>query len=162
MISTAVGGLRQKSLGLLIKPHCRPKFLPNPNSIQRRALASTYQSTLKEGKTLEGENNKAMMVAEVSIAIPERLLIYHAGTGKLVVLGMLKVTTLFILSTSLISFAPQFSQSHDQPLWAVPAGKGAETLVFSLLLMQISDCCWRSSFLLHDLLFCSIRSLCSY
>ncbi|KAL1999118.1 hypothetical protein VTN02DRAFT_2164 [Thermoascus thermophilus] len=51
---------------------------------------------------------------------PERILIYHGGTGKIILLGMLRVTTIFIFGVSCLVVAPAFF-SADFPWYTAPA-----------------------------------------
>lgn len=53
--------------------------------------------------------------------LPECLLVFHAGTGRSVFLGCLKVTTIFIFGFFGLVLAPAHFQSEDQPKW-VAAG----------------------------------------
>lgn len=53
---------------------------------------------------------------------PERLLIYHAGTGKTVFIGCLKLTTIFLFSFSCLILAPSFYYAPDKPNWAAALG----------------------------------------
>ncbi|KAE8443534.1 hypothetical protein EG329_001774 [Mollisiaceae sp. DMI_Dod_QoI] len=48
---------------------------------------------------------------------PERLLIYHSGTGRTVFLGCLKVTTIFIFSFFCLVVAPTHFYAEEQPKW---------------------------------------------
>ncbi|KAI9715473.1 MAG: hypothetical protein M1812_005949 [Candelaria pacifica] len=51
--------------------------------------------------------------------VPERLLIYHAGTGKTVFIGCLKLTTIFMFSFSCLFIAPALYTAAGQPNWMV-------------------------------------------
>lgn len=53
---------------------------------------------------------------------PERVLVYHAGTGRTVFLGCLKVTTIFIFVFFTFVVAPTHLKAEDEPLWVAPAG----------------------------------------
>lgn len=55
--------------------------------------------------------------------IPERLLIYHAGTPRIVFVGFLKVTTIFLFSANVLLNAPKFYYDPEQPVWVAPAGQ---------------------------------------
>lgn len=57
------------------------------------------------------------------LAIPERLLIFHAGTGRTVFVGALKVTTIFLFSATLLFIAPALYHDKEQPSWVAPTGK---------------------------------------
>ncbi|KAA6410102.1 MAG: hypothetical protein FRX48_05521 [Lasallia pustulata] len=63
---------------------------------------------------------------------PERLLIYHAGTGKTVFIGCLKLTTIFLFSFSCLILAPSFYYAPDKPNWAaaLAIAGGAVPMVF--------------------------------
>lgn len=54
---------------------------------------------------------------------PERLLIYHAGTGRSVFLGCLRVTTIFVFAFFSLVVAPTHFYSETEPLWVAGAGK---------------------------------------
>ncbi|KAH8899221.1 hypothetical protein GQ53DRAFT_758462 [Thozetella sp. PMI_491] len=51
-------------------------------------------------------------------AYPERLVIYHAGTGRTVFLGWLKIATIFTFAFFGMVVAPRY-MAADEPLWAV-------------------------------------------
>lgn len=54
---------------------------------------------------------------------PERLLVYHAGTGRTVFIGCLKVTTIFVFSFFGLVVAPtHFYSEVEEPLWVPAAG----------------------------------------
>ena len=59
----------------------------------------------------------------VPIAIPERLLVYHVGTGKTVFVGSLKVTTIFLFAATAFFVAPAIHKDPEQPIWVAPTGK---------------------------------------
>lgn len=59
--------------------------------------------------------------AEKKLAYPERLLIYHAGTGRTVFIGCLKVTTIFVFSFFCLIVAPAHWFAEDEPVWMAPA-----------------------------------------
>jgi hypothetical protein len=54
------------------------------------------------------------------IGPPERILIYHGGTGKVIFLGMLRITTIFLFGVSCLVVAPAFF-SDDYPWYIAPA-----------------------------------------
>ncbi|KAH8669718.1 hypothetical protein BGZ60DRAFT_528190 [Tricladium varicosporioides] len=56
---------------------------------------------------------------------PERLLVYHAGTGRTVFVGSLKITTIFICSFFCIFVGPTFFNAED------PAPMAASIVVLS-------------------------------
>ncbi|EIT78357.1 hypothetical protein AO1008_09157 [Aspergillus oryzae 100-8] len=51
---------------------------------------------------------------------PERILIYHGGTGKTIFLGMLRITTIFLFGVSVLVVAPAFA-SDEFPWYLAPA-----------------------------------------
>lgn len=53
---------------------------------------------------------------------PERLLIYHAGTGRTVFIGCLKVTTIFVFGFFSLVAAPSHFYAPDEPLWVAAVG----------------------------------------
>ena len=57
------------------------------------------------------------------LAIPQRLLIFHAGTGRTVFVGALKVTTIFTFCTTLLFIAPAQYNDRRQPAWVAPVGE---------------------------------------
>ena len=59
---------------------------------------------------------------------PERILIYHGGTGPTLFLGMLRLTTIFLFGVSCLVVAPAFAAA-DYPWYLAPAGKPPETLL---------------------------------
>ncbi|TVY54900.1 hypothetical protein LCER1_G004850, partial [Lachnellula cervina] len=48
---------------------------------------------------------------------PERLLVYHAGTGRTVFLGALKVTTIFIATFFCAVLGPTYFYAENEPPW---------------------------------------------
>lgn len=48
---------------------------------------------------------------------------YHAGTGRSVFLGCLRVTTIFIFSFFCLVVAPSHFYAEDEPKWVAAAGK---------------------------------------
>ncbi|PGH34930.1 hypothetical protein GX50_02281 [[Emmonsia] crescens] len=51
----------------------------------------------------------------------EEVLIYHAGTGKIAFIGMMRITTLLIFSVSCLVVGPAFYYSGDFPWYITPA-----------------------------------------
>ncbi|ODM23784.1 hypothetical protein SI65_01373 [Aspergillus cristatus] len=51
---------------------------------------------------------------------PERILIYHGGTGRTIFLGMLRVTTIFLFGASCLLVAPAFA-ADGYPWYIAPA-----------------------------------------
>jgi hypothetical protein len=93
---------------------CRTKTTATPASI-------TKNSAQKFGMLL---NPKICQTADANLraAYPESILIYHAGTGRTVFLGILKVSTIFVCAYYCLAEAPaQFRAGVE--LWRI-AGKG--------------------------------------
>ena len=65
-------------------------------------------------------------VSETVIAYPERLLIYHAGTGRTVFIGCLKVTTIFIFVFFALVVAPSHFSNEEASSWVAVAGQSLE------------------------------------
>lgn len=53
---------------------------------------------------------------------PERILIYHSGTGRTLFIGLLRVTTILILGVSTAIIAPTL-RGDGQPWYIIPAGR---------------------------------------
>jgi hypothetical protein len=53
---------------------------------------------------------------------PERILVYHGGTGRTIFLGMLRITTIFVFGASCLVVAPAFGAS-EFPVYIAPAGE---------------------------------------
>ncbi|EYE99711.1 uncharacterized protein EURHEDRAFT_444938 [Aspergillus ruber CBS 135680] len=51
---------------------------------------------------------------------PERILIYHGGTGRTLFLGMLRLTTIFLFGASCLLVAPAFA-ADEYPWYLAPA-----------------------------------------
>ncbi|KAL3466024.1 hypothetical protein BJX64DRAFT_251513 [Aspergillus heterothallicus] len=51
---------------------------------------------------------------------PEKILIYHGGTGRTIFLGMLRITTIFLFGVTCLVVAPAF-MSSDFPSYVGPA-----------------------------------------
>ncbi|KAN0069692.1 hypothetical protein V8E54_011998 [Elaphomyces granulatus] len=51
---------------------------------------------------------------------PERILVYHGGTGKTIFLGMLRITAIFVFGASCLVVAPAFGAS-EFPVYIAPA-----------------------------------------
>ncbi|KAL5342812.1 hypothetical protein BJX70DRAFT_270971 [Aspergillus crustosus] len=62
---------------------------------------------------------------------PEKILIYHGGTGRTMFLGMLRITTIFLFGVSCLVVAPAF-MSSEFPSYVAPAAVicGALPLIF--------------------------------
>ena len=53
---------------------------------------------------------------------PERLLVYHVGTGKTTIIGFIKVSTILAFAVACLVAAPAFYNDPASPWWAPPAG----------------------------------------
>lgn len=83
------------------------------------------------------------VLSDKTIAYPERVLIYNAGTGKAVFIGCLKLTTIFLFSFSCLIVAPAFYRAPDYPNWAPAAG---QSYIFYLQLAgQFCGCQFRTN-----------------
>ena len=60
--------------------------------------------------------------------LPERLLVFHAGTQRIVFVGCMKLTTIFLFAFSCGAIAPAYYKAPDQPVWAPIAGNYASNL----------------------------------
>ncbi len=54
---------------------------------------------------------------------PERLLVYHSGTGKTVFIGCLKLTTIFLFIFSTLVLAPAYIQAPEKDWFMISAGQ---------------------------------------
>ena len=57
------------------------------------------------------------------IGVPERLLIFHAGTPRIVFVAFLKVTTIFLFTANVMLNARSFYYDPEHPAWVAPAGR---------------------------------------
>lgn len=87
-----------------------------------RRHASELQRPTKSGKFL-GRHRLGQAGLPLVSGYPERLLIYHAGTGKTVFVGCLKLTTIFLFSFSCLFVAPSLYYAPDIPNWAPALGQ---------------------------------------
>ena len=93
-----------------------------PGFSSPRSFAFAYQNQSKAGKC--GFNESECILSSLTLlAIPERLLIFHAGTGRTVFVGALKVTTIFLFSATLLFIAPALYNDPEQPSWVAPIGE---------------------------------------
>jgi hypothetical protein len=61
-------------------------------------------------------------LTEALVVTPEKVLIYHGGTGKIVFLGVLRTATLFICGASTMIIAPAFF-ADEFPAYLAPLSK---------------------------------------
>ena len=59
---------------------------------------------------------------------PERILIYHGGTGPTIFLGVLRLTSIFLFGVSCLVVAPAFAAA-EYPWYLAPAGKHPQALI---------------------------------
>lgn len=52
---------------------------------------------------------------------PEHLVVYHAGRGRTVFIGCMKINAIFLCSFSCFALAPSFYYSPEWPNWTIPA-----------------------------------------
>ncbi|KAE8355629.1 hypothetical protein BDV28DRAFT_30701 [Aspergillus coremiiformis] len=83
-----------------------PSLKPKENNVT--AQRSSTQSTTAHAKEA------------IRRGPPERILIYHGGTGKVVFLGTLRITTMFLFGVSVMVVAPAFA-SDEFPWYLAPA-----------------------------------------
>lgn len=91
------------------------------SNIYRRHV-SVIQRPTKSG-TFLSRNRLGQAGLPLTSGYPERLLIYHAGTGKTVFVGCLKLTTIFLFSFSCLFVAPSLYYAPDVPNWAPALGQ---------------------------------------
>ncbi|KAL1974343.1 hypothetical protein VTN31DRAFT_4547 [Thermomyces dupontii] len=91
--------------------HVKEKFVPS-------RIPQTAPKTAPPRQTSAAATNHAKTV--IRRGPPEKILIYHGGTGKTVFLGMLRLTTIFIFGVSTVVVAPSFF-ADEFPSWLAPA-----------------------------------------
>lgn len=96
------------------------KNFVQPNIYRRHV--SVIQRPTKSG-TFLSRNRLGQAGLPLTSGYPERLLIYHAGTGKTVFVGCLKLTTIFLFSFSCLFIAPSLYYAPDAPNWAPALGQ---------------------------------------
>lgn len=52
---------------------------------------------------------------------PERLQVFHAGTGQTMMVGMTKLTAILFFGWGVVGIAPAVYFNPDNPLWMTPA-----------------------------------------
>lgn len=63
---------------------------------------------------------------------------YHAGTPRIVFVGFLKVTTIFLFTANVLLVAPTFYNDPNQPAWVAPAGQYTHSGVLVRCLHRVS------------------------
>ncbi|QSZ35261.1 hypothetical protein DSL72_008130 [Monilinia vaccinii-corymbosi] len=94
-----------------------------------------YASQAVKSQTSRGATPRPVATPQYASkkpAFPERLLVYHSGTGRTVFLGCLKVTTVFIFVFFTLVVAPAHYYAEDEPGWVAPAVllSGAVPVIF--------------------------------
>ncbi|KAN0092433.1 hypothetical protein V8E51_018280 [Hyaloscypha variabilis] len=98
----------------------------NASSISRRCqICQRAQRSLAWIQPLRSSSTKSSIpkastpskIPAKKTPYPERLLVYHAGTGRTVFLGCLKVTTIFIFSFFTLVVAPAHFFAEAEPPW---------------------------------------------
>ncbi|KUJ18969.1 uncharacterized protein LY89DRAFT_683789 [Mollisia scopiformis] len=105
------------SVNDLIMPRLSQAILSSPVLRSRISCAYRVQSLSRSLQRGIASKSISPKVAKTRTQFPERLLIYHAGTGRTVFLGCLKVTTIFIFSFFSLVFAPTHFYAEEQPVW---------------------------------------------
>ncbi|PTU24074.1 hypothetical protein P175DRAFT_0469704 [Aspergillus ochraceoroseus IBT 24754] len=99
----------------------RPKTTHSPS---RSSKLEPSSLKLKESNTHVPRSSFPSSPAPSKTTIrrgpPERILIYHGGTGRTIFLGMLRITTIFLFGVSCLVVAPAF-MSSDFPSYLAPA-----------------------------------------
>ncbi|KAH7179349.1 uncharacterized protein B0J16DRAFT_346690 [Fusarium flagelliforme] len=91
----------QKSLQAQLRCYSKPSHAPKkPNKIEDE-LKRQARAVAKDGKDFE---------------LPERLIIYHGGTGRTTFMAMLKITTLFLGAFFCGIVAPSYVKA-EKPEW---------------------------------------------
>ena len=91
------------------------------NSISKgRCLSSNPHDTSKS--SMSYPENSCACTDFSSQVYPETFLIYHAGVGRIVFIGLLKLTTIFLFSYACFIVAPTYYLAPEEPNWIVPIG----------------------------------------
>lgn len=99
----------------------RIQYVGRPFQAFRRSI--TAKPTVKAGKnTCNFVHSIQRKFYLTKIVYPERLIVYHAGTGRTVFLGCLKVTTIFIFSFFCLVVAPTHFFAEEEPKWIAAGG----------------------------------------
>lgn len=80
-------------------------------------IIEALQSQVKQAVSECISNN-----ANCSTGYPESLLIYHAGIGRTVFVGCLKLTTIILFVGSCVVIAPSYYRNDHEPNWMAVAG----------------------------------------
>lgn len=125
---------------ILLHPQLRtsfPRWLRRDLNSRLLTRLKSTQTSLKPKETgsLASRSSFQPSAAQAKTKIrrgpPERILIYHGGTGSTIFLGMLRVTTIFLFGVACFVVAPAFFSSY-YPSYVAPAvvAAGALPLIF--------------------------------
>ncbi|CAM1504665.1 Fc.00g022560.m01.CDS01 [Cosmosporella sp. VM-42] len=98
----ALARLFRNSLQKSLQQRCYAQPAAKPTRVEEE-LKRQARAAVKSGKKFE---------------LPERLVIYHAGTGRTTFLAMVKVTTLFLGAFFCCIMAPSYYKS-EKPKWEI-------------------------------------------
>ncbi|KFA76482.1 hypothetical protein S40288_06488 [Stachybotrys chartarum IBT 40288] len=108
----------------LTRLHCRP-------SLQTRCYAQPSTQATKAAR-LADERLKRPSENQKGLPVAERLLIFHAGTGRITFLAMVKVTTLFVGVFFCFILVPAYIK-NEKPAWET-AGPNSSPVAFAGLI----------------------------
>ncbi len=112
-----------------------------PNILCRRSLngvlqkASTLSSSGKPGKRGELPVIFIRQSLLTRVVLPERYLLYHAGIGRIVLIGSMKLTAVFIFCYYAAVVAPWEYRLPESPAWMPIAGTVDQSDLFLSLLI---------------------------
>jgi hypothetical protein len=89
---------------------------------QAKAAAANAGSKHYGNHLIDGFLHLRYLLMTMSIDIAERLLIYHAGTGRITFLAMVKVTTLFLGAFFTFVVVPGYIKA-EKPEWETVGGE---------------------------------------
>lgn len=107
---------------------------------QSKTTGQRIRSDLHVKSDASSNRHNCLQITNSRAANGERLLVYHAGTGRTVFLGCLKVTTIFIFSFFCLVVAPAHFYAEEQPIWVAGAGSSLNFILYK-----------SSSKVLHDI-----------
>ncbi|KAL4782476.1 hypothetical protein BJX76DRAFT_290663 [Aspergillus varians] len=99
----------------------RPKTThtaPHPSKNEHPSLKPKYSGSNAQRTSLPSSSGHAKTALRKGP--PEKILIYHGGTGRTMFLGMLRITTIFVFGVSCLVVAPAF-MSSEFPSYLGPA-----------------------------------------
>ncbi|KAG9233626.1 hypothetical protein BJ875DRAFT_378223 [Amylocarpus encephaloides] len=71
--------------------------------------------------SVHANGQPAICPTDYKLVLPEQVLVYHSGTGRTVLVGSLKLTTIFAFAFFTVFAGPTFYSMEDQPVWVAPA-----------------------------------------